>query len=141
MGQGILGACSALEAGKSRCGIALTRKGSQFTKPGKFNTAPNRKDKIVHLLGAFSCVCTQLWTLPLRKMGWRVKKEEEATQPLFSDGSLITLSDNGARTPVIQKVELKLALVVGRTGFSTQEKEHCMRTEQAYTRSRTFATQ
>lgn len=62
-------------------------------------------------------------------MVWRVKKEEEAIQPLFHDSSLITLSDNGVRTQVIQKVGLKLALVVGKTAFSSQGKERSMRTE------------
>lgn len=74
-------------------------------------------------------MCTLLWTLPLRKMGWLVKKEGESTQPLFLCGSLIILSDNGAQTQVTQKVELKLALVVGITAFSSQKKECCVRTE------------
>lgn len=52
-----------------------------------------------------------------------MKKEEEAIQPLFLDGSLITLSDNGVWTQVIQRVELKLALVAGIIAFSSQGKE------------------
>lgn len=73
-------------------------------------------------------MCTLLWPLPLRKMAWRVKEEEEAIRLLFLDGSLITLSDNGVRTRVIQKVELKLALAVGTIVFSSsQGKEHSMK--------------